>query len=254
MSLRRDVHFAFDGIAPPLGGMPERVVQTVLADHIARRRKERMLIRLRTPLSLVAVLLLIALVAAGFVGGRVLQQWSSFHNSSPAGVAPMSPLAQLEARPLHLPKLKSVLDCKVGPLNSEGDFGAGPVFAVGGPNATTRWASYFYADFYANSPIEGPILIRIKDLFKPAPTGFVGTFAAGKVLGNDTLNGQPIQLRSEAVLYAGKPSTEVPGGWIAPTNPHPYVWYVMSGARNDFSASTGWQIDGLNFSEVFLDC
>ena len=56
MSLRRDVHSAFDQITPSMGGLPERVVQTVLSEGATRRRREKMLFRFRAPLSLVAVL------------------------------------------------------------------------------------------------------------------------------------------------------------------------------------------------------
>src|SRR5207248_9652894 len=85
VSLRRDVHSAFDQITPSMGGLPERVVQTVLSEGATRRRREKMLFRIRAPLSLVAVFLLIALVAAVFIGGRLIEDWNAVHNGSPAG-------------------------------------------------------------------------------------------------------------------------------------------------------------------------
>lgn len=253
MSLRREVHSVFDEIAPPLGGMPERVVQTVLADHNARRRKERMLVRLRAPLSLVAVFLFIALVAAALIGGRLLGDWHAFQNT-PGVHAPQSQLAQLEARPLHLPAFHSYRDCMNGPYNSEGSFGSGPIFGDGGPSAVTKWGLYFYVDLYADVPIDGPVLLRVRDLFKPAPIVVAGDLGAGYVLGTDVVDGKRIDQHSEAVFYASQASSTAPAGWIRPVSPHPYIWYVMTGARNDWSGSTGWQFDGLGFSEVFVAC
>lgn len=83
MSLRREIHSAFDVITPPLGGMPERVVETVLADK-RRRRKEGIMFRVRAPLSLAAVFIVVALIAAALIGGRVIADWAGF-NATPAG-------------------------------------------------------------------------------------------------------------------------------------------------------------------------
>src|SRR5437868_14322112 len=68
-----------------MAGLSERVVQTVLDEGATRRRREKMLFRIRAPLSLVAAFLLIALVAAVFIGGRLIQDWNALHNGSPAG-------------------------------------------------------------------------------------------------------------------------------------------------------------------------
>ena len=57
---------------------------------------------LRAPMPLVAVLVLIAVVAAVFVGGRLIQDWSSLHNGTPAGQHGSATLAQLEGIPLNL--------------------------------------------------------------------------------------------------------------------------------------------------------
>jgi hypothetical protein len=96
-NLRRDIHSAFEVIEPPLGGMPERVVQTVLAD-MRRQRKERMTYPLRISLALVAAVLLVA------VGAAAVMTWNSLHGQvSPAGDTYGSQIALLEARPLHLP-------------------------------------------------------------------------------------------------------------------------------------------------------
>jgi len=85
VSLRTQIHSAFDEVAPPTHGLPERVVQTVLKENAGRRRRERLMLRLRVPLSLVAVFVLVALVVGVLIGGRLMQDWNSFHNSAPAG-------------------------------------------------------------------------------------------------------------------------------------------------------------------------
>src|SRR4029077_11157240 len=43
VSLRTQIHSAFDEVAPTTFGLPERVVQTVLAEGPSRRRRERLM-------------------------------------------------------------------------------------------------------------------------------------------------------------------------------------------------------------------
>ncbi len=95
MSLRRDVHLAFDEVVPSTAGISERVVQTVLGEGATRRKTEGMIVRLRAPLSLVATLVLVAMVVGIFVAGRLVQDWNAFHNGAPAGKAHQPTLAQL---------------------------------------------------------------------------------------------------------------------------------------------------------------
>ena len=85
MSLRRDMHSAFDEIAPSMAGLPERVVQTVLVESSGRQRRERLMFRLRGPMSLVAVFVVIAMVVGVLIAGRVIQDWNAHHNAAPAG-------------------------------------------------------------------------------------------------------------------------------------------------------------------------
>lgn len=245
MSLRREIHSAFDGIAPPTVGISERVVQAVLIDA-QRRRKGRLMVRLRAPLSLVAVFVLIALVAAVLIGGRMIQDWNLFHNGSPAGHAQLTQLQQLEARPLHIPAPKSFLDCQSGPSNAKGDFGSGPVFGVGGWISTSDWGYYYHNYGYADSDIAGPILVRARDLFTNQPVIFVGRYAAGPVVGSDTVDSKLEQQRSE-VVFDRSSAIKGPHG-------HRYEWNFTAGVPKSWSGSTGWQIDGQGFSETFLAC
>lgn len=246
MSLRRDIHGAFESITPPLGGMPERVVQTVLAEQRGRRRKDRMLIRARVPLSLVAVIAVIAVVVAVLVGGRLVQDWNAFHHTSPAGDAYQSQLAQLEAQPMRIPALASHGDCRSGPYNSVGSYGSGPVYGDGGNTTSSDWGLYYHDLLYAETNISGPILIRAVDLFTGRPVIFIGNYASGPVVGTDTVNGQVYQQHVELVVDTSHTSRT--------TASHKFNWQFLAGVPTNWSGSSGWQIDGVGFGEVFLSC
>lgn len=248
MSLRREVHSAFDEVAPSTFGMPERVVKTVLDEGSSRRGREKLIYRMRAPLSLVAVFVLIALIVGVFIGGRLMQEWNAFHKSSPAGSSYESQVAQLEAMPLRIPALKSHADCKPGPYNSVGSYGSGPVYGDGGATSTSDlfWGVYYHNDVYAETNISGPILIRARDLLIDQPVIFVGQYAAGPVVGSDTIDGQTYEQHTELVVDTGHTSKT--------TASHKFNWLFMAGVPNRWSGSTGWQIDGIGFSELFLAC
>ena len=245
MSLRREIHQAFDGIAPPTFGMPERVVQTVLNDTRSRR-KGRLMVRLRAPLSLVAVFVAIAVIAALLIGGRVINDWIVFRNGSPAGATNETQVAQLEARPLHIPIPKSPADCTTGPLNGYGEYGSGPIYGIGGLTSASAWGLYYHNFAYADAAITGPILVRSIDVFTNKPTIFVGQFASGRITGTDTVDGKPYQQHVELVFDMSN-ATSAAGV-------HRYVWGFLAGAPNGWSGSSGWQIDGVSFTETFVVC
>ena len=201
--------------------------------------------RLRTPLSLVAVFLLIAVVAAVLVGGRLIQDWNAFHNPTPAGSNHLSSVAQLEAVPLHIPNVKSYLDCKSGPYNSVGSLGSGPVYGDGGGTSSSSWGVYYHNLAYTLTNISGPILIRARDLFTNERVVFVGQYAAGPVVGTDTVDGKAVLQHTELLLD--------PGSAIKNAGTHKFDWPFIAGVPTS-SGSTGWQIDGAGFSEVFVAC
>jgi hypothetical protein len=245
VSLRTQIHSAFDEVAPPTFGLPERVVQTVLAEGPSQRRK-RLMLRLRVPLSLVAVFVAIALVVGILVGGRFVQDWNLFRNSAPAGGGGQTQLAQLESRSLVLPTPASQFDCKSGPYNAAGSFGKGPVFGDGGGISTTSWGLYYHNLAYAETDITGPILVRASDIFTHEPVVFVGQYAAGPVAGHDTVDGVAVEQHTELVFDTGQASKN-PGM-------HKFAWPFIAGVPHTWSQSTGWQIDGVGFSEVFVSC
>jgi hypothetical protein len=246
VSLRRDTHSAFDEIAPSMAGLSERVVQTVLTENSSRQRRKRLMFRVRGPLSLVAVFALIAIVAAVLVGGRMIHDWNLFHNSAPAGDSYQSQVAQLEAVPLHLPVFASQLDCKSGPFNSVNSLGSGPVYGDGGLQTTSTWGDYYSIVAYADTDVAGPILVRARDLFKGQPLVFVGQYAAGPVVGTDTFDGHTYDQHAEVVLKTSTSDKQAVS--------HKFVWKFTDGVPTSWSGSTGWQIDGIGFSEVFVSC
>ena len=246
MSLRTQIHTALDEVAPPTLGLPERVVQTVLRENHIRQRRELML-RLRVPLSLVAVFVLVAVVVGVLIGGRLMQDWNSFHNSAPAGDSYQTQVAQLEAVPLRLPIFASQLDCKSGPFNSAGSLGSGPVYGDAGPLSTSTWGGYYSVVAYADTAVAGPILVRARDLFTGQQVVFIGQYAAGPVVGSDTFEGHTYDQHAEVLLNT---STSDKQAVVL----HRFEWKFIDGVPSSYSGSTGWQIDGIGFSEVFVVC
>jgi hypothetical protein len=246
VSLRTQIHAAFDEVAPPTSGLPERVVQTVLTENAGRKRRERLMLRLRVPLALVAMFMLVALVVGVLVGGRLMQDWNSFLNSAPAGDSYQSQVAQLEAVPLRIPLVQSPLECQTGPYNSAGSYGSGPVYGDGGAFSSSDWGLYYHNDAYAETKIAGPILVRALDLYTRQPVIFVGQYAAGPAAISDTVDGHTYDQRPELLLNTSNSDKRATS--------HEFVWPFVAGVPTSWSGSTGWQIDGIGFSEVFVVC
>jgi hypothetical protein len=246
VSLRREIHSAFDAIAPPVGGMPERVVQTVLSDA-RRRRKGRLMSRLRAPLSLVAVFVAIALIAAVLVGGRVIHDWNLFHYGSPAGGAPHATLAELEARSLQLAPVDPTSSCPNGPVTA-GVWGNGPFYGdptLGSQSPTmTNWGAYWNLVALVDRNISGLMLVRAIDVKTQQPLVFVGQGAAGALVGTDDLQGASVQQRAELVLDTRHAPSATLNGKIR--------WPLTVGMPNGNSGCYGWQIDGDAFTETFV--
>jgi hypothetical protein len=241
VSLRTQIHSAFDEVAPPTHGLPERVVQTVLTENAGRRRRERLMLRLRVPLSLVAVFMLVALVVGVLVGGRLMQDWNAFHNSAPAGGVSQSALAQLEAKPLILPALKAGDACPSSPGNTVG-FGAGPVYVSGGPESVTPWGYYFDVSWITSPDLTGLVLVRGGDLMSNRKGVFVGTYSAGAVVGTDTVAGSQVAQRAELLLDAGHPPSRRNGGYG--------FFPVRQGVSSGWVGCYWFQIDGPDFTET----
>jgi hypothetical protein len=234
-------------------GLPERVVQTVVTEGPGRLRRNRLMSRLRAPLSLVALFALIAIVVAVFVGERIVQDWNSFHNASPAGSSRQLEILGLESRPLHIPAVRSPIDCVSGPFKTGGaSFGSGPVYGDGGAWISTSWGTYFHNRAYADTQIRGLVLIRALDLYSRQAVVFVGQNTIGPVIGTDTINGKVVQQHTELLLDPGSPSRNLEPQFAQ--DPHKYTWVFTAGLPTRSSGSTAWQIDGPGFTEVFLAC
>jgi hypothetical protein len=252
-NLRRDIHSAFEVIEPPLGGMPERVVQTVLADK-RRRRKERMVSRLRISLALVAALLLVAVIAAAAM------TWNSLHNVSPAGGFRMTPQQQtelnvLEARPFVLPTIQQGAACPYTALSSDGTAagtgaGGGPVFKVTDVTVgTTNRGDWFAPTLFYVARSPGLVLVRGRDLvtnqqlvFAQYSLGQSAVVATGQLLGTDQLNGKKIQLYPEAV---------VPDQSRTPQNSNADLIPMFAVPRPTLCWGLQW--DGPGFSGTFVN-
>jgi hypothetical protein len=239
-NLRRDIRAAFEVIEPPLGGMPERVVQTVLAERNGRLRKEKMAYRLRISLALVAAVLVVA------VGAAAVITWNSLHNANvtPAGQVHLTSLQALESRQVDLPRISTTAACPYTATSTSApyDFGTGPVFADGGPQINTSWG-YYYDVIWFTPQNSGPVLIRGRDLQSDLGVVFVDEFATGPVIGTDAIGAQPVQQHGEEALQGKPPAIDTRGR---------VMWHVRQGIGKSFAGCVGFQIDGANFSEKII--
>lgn len=251
MSLRSEIHAAFDDMAPSLRGLPERVVDTVLAEGPARQRRNRMLSRIRAPLSLMAAIVAIALVAVVLVGGRMIQDWNAAHDSSPAGNT-SSLLAQLEARPLQVAKLQSLSDCTPGPISAHG-MGTGPIYVLPGAPSFTVWGMYFHHLAYSDGNVAGPALLRAVDLLTGTRLVFVGPYAIGPVVGSDTVDGKRVQQHPEALIDTTSTAADLGPSWNSGQR-HAFDWPFIVGVPAAWSGAVGWQIDAAGLTEDFVSC
>ncbi len=179
---------------------------------------------------------------------------------SPSPTVDRVTLAQLEAKPLHLPVVQPDSACPVGPSttirprisvgqSSSWDdvpvLGAGPVYGHGGHTTATAWGTYFDVTAFTDPNLTGLVLVRGHDLESDRPLVFVGPHAAGNVVGTDTIDGHQVQQHLELVFDAGH--HEAASGtskWG--------IWPIRDGLAKGESGCTGFQLDGAGFSEVFV--
>lgn len=234
MSLRNDIHSAFDELEPQDLGLSERVIEDVFR---GRPRRGSWPVHLRAPLSLVAAVLVIAVVMAALMGGRLIRDWNSFIAPHQQAGGQQTELQKLEARPLRLPTVAPGAHCPSGPYDKNGVIGAGPIHFSGSAVETpTSWGSYFHNLMYADHPVTGPILVRARDLVTGELIVFVGPNAAGPTIGTDVVVGQAIEQHAEMVVQDPGP---------------PYAWQFESGSPKPTDCE-GWQIDGPGFSEAMV--
>ena len=159
-----------------------------------------------------------------------------------------SQVANLEARPLRIPSQpETALGCQSGPYNSAGHFGSGPVYAYDSPGTTVSdWGHYYHITAYADGNLQGPIIIRALDLHTRQPLVFIGEYAAGPVVGTDTVDGTIHEQHLEVLIDTGTAKKH--------TTSHKFNWPFDTGVPKNWSATAGFQIDGVGFSETFQVC
>lgn len=197
------------------------------------------------PASLVAGTLLIALVAAVVLGGKLVHDRTATRTGTTAAqntqLSYQAQLALLEQRPVQLPSYKSADLCQDnGSFNSVGfDFGAGPVYANGGPASLSSWGDFYDVVWFTGPKLTGPVLIRGRDLVTNNDVIFTGAGAAGPIVATDPSQASPA-LRSELVLDAGHPAQRQNGYGMFP---------VRQGVPTGWSHCVGFQMDGPTFTE-----
>jgi hypothetical protein len=169
--------------------------------------------------------------------------------STPSPTLDQAKVAQLEAKPLNLPVVApggtcpntslSNIDYGAGPTAA---YGNGPVYGIGGPATHTTWGDYFDVTYVADPQFNGVVLVRIRDLKNAGLGVFVGPYAAGGVVGTDTIAGKPVQQHAELVLDASHPALR------SSTNKWG-IWHIRQGLATG-SSCFGIQVDGAGFTEV----
>ena len=246
MTFRSELRQALNDDVPayPPAGLRDRVLKTALV-HKRRPRKEMMVYRLRVPLALVAAVLAVA------VGVSAVITWNALHQSnlSPAGFG-LTSIQQLEARPLSLPTVQSASQCPESPNNLSPNapgyqYGAGPVYADGGPEMGTSWGNYWDVTYYAAPNLRGPILVRARDLMtSDRRTVFVGPHSYGPVIGTDSAPNTGAQ-HTELLLDPGRPDTRTLSNSVSYG-----AWHIRQGMSTGWVGCVGFQIDGPTFSET----
>ncbi len=165
-------------------------------------------------------------------------------------------LAVLEARPLNIPPMPADGHCPVGPQSRVSPyanpsltyllFGSGPFYGEGGPVTVTSNASYYDLTGFTDPTVRGVVLIRGQELGGRLKVVWVGPYAAGPVVGSDTIEGRQSDLHPEAVLAAARPpaNTGAAPGWA--------IWRVRDGVGKGFTGCAGFQIDTASGAEVFV--
>lgn len=194
--------------------------------------------RFRFSLALVAGVLVVAVAVTALI------TWNALHNNvSPAGPVHLTPLPQLEARPLVIPRASSQQTCSHHPgANTLGHaYGEGPVYGNGGPETSSSWGYYWDVTYYVAAKVPGPILVRGEDLITGKAMVFVGSETDGTVTGpaaGTDPSQSPSTLRTELVLDPTKA---------------PHTYFVRQGLPKDFVGCFGIQLDGPTFTEWVSD-
>lgn len=266
MSLRTQIRNAVDDVAYPAPDLERRVTAFVLSDSrdrkvLASRRTSEWSSRLRGSMTLVAALLVVAVLGGVIFGGRLLRDlWTA-----PQPSINHSELKKLEARALVvLPGMPSSGVCPVGPVSDDfiGDpaVGDGPMrLHVGMPSTyNSGWGTWNITYFVIAPTIKGLFLVRARDLRSRESVFFAGNLSgvadaqmgrsafAGKAAGHDMVNGQDVPLYPELVIDASAPSD-----WAKTTYKAP-GWGAYVGYPKGASGCIFFQVDRDGPTETFV--
>jgi len=271
VSLRADIHAAFDEVAPSTLGLAERVVETTMAEARGRKQRQRWAFRIRAPMYLVAVLLLIAFAAGALIGISSLRNWRNWSTVHPPQIN-QTLLQGLEARPLQLPSVQPGAACPVSPLTDVSSHGPEPLLFGEGPVYSTQlgayepintdWGTWTTLSLEVDTTkVSGPILIRAEDLptnqrvvFAQIPLAAPGEagdgIPTGKVIGTDVLQGTAEQFRPELVLDSSRPYPGTKkGDWPVFKG---YVGYPRTATGCFGFQVDGFRVDGTTFTETLV--
>jgi hypothetical protein len=261
MSLRADIHSAIDEVAPPSPMLASQVVAFVVRESRVRRAtssRRSWAFPVRWSASLVAAALVVVLIGAAIIGGRVWRDWNVYQGQQTLNAK----VAALEARPLLLPAYGA--SCPISSLTDVSAhspdslmYGDGPVYSVGaGYNSmTTTWGTWTTWSLRVDTTnVSGPILVRARDLqtnedvvFVRIPFSVVGQagdgIPTGRVIRNDVLQGQTEQVYPELVLDLSRPYPGTKkGDW-------PIFKSYLGLPKTAKGGCIGFQVDGATFQE-----
>ena len=163
-------------------------------------------------------------------------------------------LAHLEGIRLNLPAMPADGKCPDGPESSVAPYpnafrplyGVGPVYAQGGPRTDTAENSYFDVTVFTDPTVQGVVLARGRRLDGPQQRiFFIGQWAAGPVVGTDTVADKQVDLHAELALPGDRRPSNAGAapGWG--------IWEFRMGIRKP-RGCTGFQIDTTSTSEVWV--
>ena len=245
MTLRSQIHRAIDEVTPPA---PELRVKAFTA--IANPKRGGGSVRVSRPNALAnfrwggaiaAALIAILLLVAVLVGGRTLRDWRAYSAHQHDLQVFQQQLSQLRSRPLILPALKVTDPGPQSKSVTKFDYGAGPVYANGGGSAPNDWGDFTNLAWYTDPHLQGPVLIRGRDMSHGTLIVFVDRFAAGPVVGVAHFQGVTKELHSELVVDAGNPPERTPDG---------YGMFPVTQGIQVNGGCFGFQIDGPRFTEL----
>jgi hypothetical protein len=182
-----------------------------------------------------------------------VQQTPSPVSQTGLTVAERAELAHLETTPLNLPSMPADGHCPTGPESSVAPYpnayrplnGTGPIYGQGGPRTDSSENSYFDVTLFTDPTVQGVVLSRGQRLDGPQKIFYIGQWAAGPVVGTDTVAGKQVELHAELALPGDRrPSnTDAAPGWG--------IWEFRMGIRKP-RGCTGFQIDTASTSEAWV--